>query len=133
MAVIGALGDIIFSISKQKVYTFDKMKWDSSVRYAKHDRIGLETLLEFTGTDADTISFTMYFSVMLGINPIQEISKLLKAERDGEVMMLVIGPKAYGRHRWVITKSSRSLQKIDSAGLLIAAGVDVTLGAYASR
>ena len=133
MAIIGALGDIIFSISKQKVYTFDKMKWDSSARYAKHDRIGLETLLEFTGTDADTISFTMYFSVMLGINPIQEISKLLKAERDGEVMMLVIGPKAYGRHRWVITKSSRSLQKIDSSGLLIAAGVDVTLGAYASR
>jgi phage protein U len=133
MAVIGALGDIIFSVSNRTVYTFDKMKWASSAPYAKHDRIGLESLLEFTGTDADTISFTMYFSAFLGVNPIAEISKFLKAERDGQVMMLVIGPKAYGRHRWVITKSSRSLESVDNAGLLIAAGVDVTLGAYASR
>jgi len=133
MAVIGALGDIIFSVSNKMAYTFDKMKWDSSARYAKHDRVGLETLLEFTGTDADTITFVMYFSVFLGLNPIAEISKLLKAERDGLVMMLVIGPKAYGRHRWVISKSSRSLERFDNSGLLLAAGVNVTLDAYANR
>ena len=133
MAVIGSLGDIIFSVSSNKVNTFDAMKWESSAQYAEHNRHLKDVLLEFTGTDADKISFSMYFSVFLGVNPIAEITKLLNAERTGRVMRLVIGNKAYGKHRWVIASASKALERFDSKGNMLIARVNVSLIAYAGR
>ncbi len=133
MATIGTLGNIVFSVSQNKTSTFNDLKWESSARYAEHDRHLQETLIEFVGTDNDTITFSMYFSVFLGINPMKEIVKLLEAERSGKIMRLVIGPKAYGKNRWVITKTSKDLDRFDAKGNLLIASVSVTLAAYAAR
>lgn len=133
MAVVGTLGDIVFSVSRSKVNTFNGLKWESSAKYATHDRHLKDVLLEYTGTEADTISFTMFFSVFLGTNPIEEITKLLNAERQGKVMRLVIGSKAYGKNKWVITQTSKDLEKFNKQGNLLAAKVSVSLKAYAER
>lgn len=133
MAVVGTLGDIVFSVSRSKVKTFDGLKWESSAKYATHDRHLKDVLLEYTGTEADTISFTMFFSVFLGVDPMGEITKLLNAERSGKVMRLVIGSKAYGKNKWVITQTSKDLDKFDKRGNLLAAKVSVSLKAYAGR
>ncbi len=127
------MGDIVFSVSRSQVRTFDGMKWDSSAKYAAHERHLKDTLLEFVGTDPDKISFSMYFSVFLGINPIEEITKLLEAERQGRVMRLVIGLKAYGKDKWAIEKTSKALEKFDNKGNLLTAAVDVSLIAYVGR
>ena len=131
--MIGSLGDIVFSVSRGKVNTFDGLKWESSAQYAQHNRHLRDVLLEFTGTDADRISFSMYFSVFLGINPMEEITKLLNAERSGQVMRLVIGTKAYGKNKWVITGTSKDLERFDNGGNLLIAKVNVSLMAYAGR
>lgn len=133
MAVIGMLGDIVFSVSKEAISTFNNLKWDSSVKYATHDRHLQDELLEFMGPAADTITFDMYFSVFLGIDPMQEIVKLLNAERKGEVMRLVIGTKAYGKNKWVITGTGKSLERFDNKGRLLVSKVNVSLKAYAGR
>lgn len=133
MAIIGTLGDVVFSVSRETVRTFDGLKWESGAKYAEHDRHLKDVLLEFTGTDADTISFTMTLSVFLGVNPITEITKILNAERTGKVMRLVIGSKAYGKDKWVITKSSKDLERFDNKGNLIVAKVSVSLMAYVRR
>lgn len=133
MAVIGTLGDIVFSVSRDQVKTFDGLKWDSSAKYATHERHLKDTLLEFTGTEADSISFNMQFSVFLGVNPMQEITKLLKAQRTGKIMRLVIGSKAYGRNKWVIEKLSNDLEKFDNKGNLLIAKVSISLREYAGR
>lgn len=133
MAVIGTLGDIVFSVSQNLVSTFDGLKWDTSAKYASHDRHLKETLLEFTGNEADTITFSMFFSVFLGVNPMAEITKLLEAERKGKAMRLVIGSKAYGTHKWVITKTAKGLEQFDKHGNLLTAKVDISLKMYAGR
>lgn len=133
MATIGTLGDIVFSVSRKQVNTFDGLKWDSSAKYATHDRHLKDTLLEFVGTDADKISFSMYFSIFLGVDPMAEIVKLLNAERTGKVMRLVIGTKAYGKNKWVITGTSKDLERFDNKGNLLIAKVNVSLLAYAGR
>lgn len=133
MATIGALGDIVFSVSKNQVKTFDGLKWDSAAQYASHNRHLKDVLLEFTGTDADKISFSMFFSVFLGVDPITEINKLLDAERNGKVMRLVIGNKAYGKNKWVITGASKNLERYDNKGNLLVAKADISLMAYAGR
>ena len=133
MATIGTLGDIVFSVSRRQVRTFEGMKWEGTAQYAQHNRHLRDVLLEFTGTDADKISFTMYFSVFLGVNPMAEIAKLLNAKRSGRIMRLVIGSKAYGKHRWVINSTSKSLERFDNRGNLLTARVDVSLLAYSGR
>lgn len=129
MATIGALGKITFSVSKKAIKTFNNLKWDSSVQYATHDRHLLAPKIEYTGINSDTITFDMYFSVFLGIDPAKEIDALLAAERKGEVMRLVIGNKIYGG-RWVITKTSKALEYFDKKGRLLVAKVSVSLLAY---
>ena len=51
MALIGSWGDFTFEVSRGSVKTFTGLKWDSSVKYATHDRHLKEPLLEFTGKD----------------------------------------------------------------------------------
>lgn len=132
MALIGSWGDVVFSVSRKEIKTFDGLKWDSGAKYAAHDRHLKAPLLEFTGTEVETINFTMLFSAFLGVNPMAEVSKLQRALRCGECHRLVIGPKAYGT-RWVITKLSSSLERYDNRGNLLAAKVSVTMKSYASR
>ena len=133
MALIGSWGDFTFEVSRESVKTFTGLKWDSSVKYATHDRHLKEPLLEFTGKDVESTSFSMLFTIFLGVNPIKEIAKLLQAMRRGEVHRLVIGPKAYGTSKWVITKVSSSLDKYDSKGNLLSSKVSVTMKSYSSR
>lgn len=133
MAVIGTWGDITFAVSRNQIKTFDGLKWDSGVKYSTHDRHLKEPLLEFTGTDVESMTFTMFFSAFLGVNPIAEVSKMLKAMRRGEVHRLVIGPKAYGTNKWVITKLSNSLNRYDNRGNLLVAKVSVTMKSYSGR
>jgi phage protein U len=133
MATIGTLNEIVFAVSRNQVRTFDAMQWESSAQYAQHNRHLKDVLLEFTGTNADEITFAMYFSVFLGVDPLKEITKLLNAKRDGEIMRLVIGNKAYGKHRWVITDLSKSLERFDNKGDLLIARVNVSLMAYSRR
>lgn len=133
MAVIGSWGDVTFAVSRKQIKTFDGLKWDSGAKYSTHDRHLKEPLLEFTGTEVESMTFTMLFSVFLGVNPISEVSKMLKAMRRGEVHRLVIGPKAYGTNKWVITKLSNSLNRYDNRGNLLVAKVSVTMKSYAAR
>lgn len=133
MAVIGTWGDITFAVSRNQIKTFDGLKWDSGAKFSTHDRHLKEPLLEFTGTDVESMTFTMFFSAFLGVNPIAEVSKMLKAMRRGEVHRLVIGPKAYGTNKWVITKLSNSLNRYDNRGNLLVAKVSVTMESYSGR
>lgn len=133
MAVIGTFGDIVFSVSPKEIKTFESMKWNSSAKYATHNRHLKDDLLEFTGRNTDTISFKMNFSVFLGVNPLKEIDRLLDAERQGKVSRLVIGGKSYGEGKWVIEKTTKDLERFDNKGNLLIAKVSVSLKEYARR
>ncbi|MCL2693955.1 MAG: phage tail protein [Oscillospiraceae bacterium] len=133
MATIGTLGDIVFSVSRNTVRTFDGMRWESSAQYATHNRHLKDVLLEYTGTDADRITFNMYLSAFDGVNPSNELEKLVNAEREGRTMRLIIGNKPYGKHRWVIQRTTKPLERFDNKGILLVARVTVSLLAYSRR
>ncbi len=133
MAVIGSWGDIVFSVSREEVKTFDGLKWNTGAKYAEHKRHLKEPLLEFTGIESEKMSFSMLLSTNLGVDPIKEIAKLLKAMRAGEAHRLVIGTKAYGTNKWVITKVNNALNKYDNKGNLLQAKVTVNMTSYSAR
>jgi len=133
MANIGTFGNIAFAVSSRQVNTFDNMQWSNSARFASHDRHMRSTLLEFTGTNAGDITFDMYFSAYLGINPDAEIKKVLTMLRSGRAERLIIGRRAYGRNRWVIVSTSKGLERFDGSGNLLVASIGVTLKEYLRR
>ncbi len=133
MAIIGSWGKVAFEVSNKKIKTFDGLKWNSGAKFAEHNRHLKEPLLEFVGKETETISFSVVFSAYLGVNPIKEIAKLLTAMRNGEAHRLVIGTKAYGTNKWVITKLSNSLDEYDNKGNLTHSKVTVTMKSYSAR
>lgn len=131
MATIGSLGGVVFFVSTNRIKTFDDLKLSSSAKYASHNRHLKDTLLEFTGNEPDTITFTMTLSVFLGVNPKTEIATLKTAKRAGRIMHFVIGRQSYGN--WVITSLSVDYDRVDNKGNVLAAKVNVSLTAYARR
>lgn len=132
--MIGSLGsNIIFEVSNQTVKTFDGMTWSTQADYAEIDRHMLDDLKEFCGMKNETITFSITFSLSMGVNPEKEYIKLLNACRNAEILPLLIGTKLYGKYRWVITSISNKLTNFDSRGNLLSCTCDVTLGEYAKR
>lgn len=133
MAKLGSFGTLAFSVSDRTVRTFDGMTWNSSAKYATHDRHIKEDLLEFLGPELGEISFTMLFSVFIGTDPFREIEKLQHMVNTGETGRLILGGEVYGAYKWVATKAAAKLKKFDKKGNLLAAEVSVTLKEYPKR
>ncbi len=133
MAVVGCLGDISFFVSADTVRTLHNLKWSGSARYAVHQRHLGRGLLEFTGTDPDKITFDMTLTAELGVNPAAETEKIRRYMTSGRTLPLVIGRKAYGSYRWVITGYSLKAQAHDRRGNIYLATLSVTLQEYLRR
>lgn len=127
---IGALGPVPFFISSSAVQTIRNVTWSGGGNYASHKRIAGTTLVEATGSDADTISFDMLLSTDLGVNLWDAIEKILTAERQQNYLLLTIGDHAYGRHRWLIASHKITLDKFDVNGNLTEATLSVKLVEY---
>jgi hypothetical protein len=130
MAQVGCLGDVIFTMSKEKMETINDMIWSSGAKWEEHNRHLMEPLLEFAGREADEISFTIHLSVFLGVDPMEEITRLFEYERNGTLLPMILGEHSYGKYRWVIVSTQRTLNHFDGAGDLISADVDLSLKSY---
>lgn len=133
MAVVGALGEVAFSVSRNQVKTFEDFKHDSSASYSTHKRHGKTALLEFGGTDTESITFSVLLSKFLGIDPKSEAERLKKYLANGTVLSFVIGDSIIGNYKWVISKLSQGDCKFDKQGGLIAQKVTITLSSYEKR
>lgn len=130
MAIIGCLGDIIFTVSGDTVRTLDNMKWSGSARYAVHERHMTHALTEFTGLDPDKIAFDITLSSDLGVDPITEVVKIWNIERSGKAVPLTIGTKGYGKYRWNIIKHEMKAKAYYRNGDIHTATVSVSLQEY---
>ncbi|MEA5083301.1 MAG: phage tail protein [Lachnospiraceae bacterium] len=131
---IGTLGDqIVFEVTPKSVKTLNNIKWSSGAKYAEIDRYLKDPLIEFQGCELESITFSVQLNAALGVNPLNEYIKFLKAMRNGEAMRFVLGWKAYGKNKWVIERLTSNLEKYDNFGNLLYCTFDVTLKEYAAR
>jgi len=130
---IGSLGDIVFEVSSDKVFTFDDLKRDVKMRYAKHEVIGNKPILELVGPDLSEIKFKMLLSASLGINPLKEMDAIYTAFQSGNAMVLMLGNYVVGNYKWVIGDFSESYSEIDNKGIVWKLEVDITLQEYVEQ
>lgn len=131
---VGCLGDVEFSVSSDLVKTFENMKWGGAAKITSHERHMNGALSEFTGSDAEKVSFDFVLSEYMGVKNVQqEIDKLRLYMENGRVLPLVIGTKSYGRYRWLISSLDSGKCTFDGRGKLMATTVSVSLIEYLKR
>ena len=108
--------------------TFKNLKKSGGASYGKHNRHCGDTILEFTGRDAGSISFDITLCSSLGVSVTKELEKIEWAERAGKVMRLILGKRIYGK--WVIVKHSVNYKYFDRAQNPTVADVSVSLTEY---
>ena len=59
--IVGALGDVVFSVSSRTLKTISNFVWSGSARYATHDLHAGNSISEYTGTDLAKITLTFSF------------------------------------------------------------------------
>jgi len=133
MAQVGCLGDIIFQVSSNTIKTVNNAQWSGSARYSEHQRHLTNSLTEFTGIDPDKFTFDIELSMYLGVDPMDELSKIWNYERTGKAVPLVIGEKSYGKYRWAIKSHKIKLKTHDKNGNLTSAVVSIELLEYLKK
>lgn len=126
--MIGALGNIVFTVSSDFVRTPSNIKKSRSARIAKHDIIGSKPKLEFQGEDLVSMSFDIRLDASLGVSPQSDINSLARLYTSGEVVDLVIGNVYHGA--FLIENIEENTKYTDRNGNVIVAELSISLQEY---
>lgn len=127
---IGAFNELVFEVSTEKVITYDDYKRETKARYARHELINQTSVLEYLGRDLEEITFTMMFTVSLGVDPAEETSKLRRMCLDGVADYLILGNTVVGENLWTIESVGESKKAVDHFGKTIVSSVNVKMVEY---
>lgn len=126
--MIGSFGNVVFSVSENKIQTFRDLKRDTSARYSDHEVIGAKAKREFLGPNLDSMSFTMELSSFRGVSPLSMEEILRKYCEKGEEQPLALGGKLFGE--FCLESVSAAYEVIDGDGGIVRAKLDVSLKEY---
>ena len=132
MGAIGMFGDVVFSVSPLKIFTFDDFERDTKGRWATHNVIGKTPISEFLGQDVESITLKIQLHVSFGVDPLIEYVKLLDMCRTGEVHFLIVGTHAHGRYKWYIENVKMAAKHFDGNGNILYCECNLTFKEYAS-
>ncbi|MBQ6112000.1 MAG: phage tail protein [Synergistaceae bacterium] len=131
--MIGSLDNVIFEVDSEKsILTFDDLSESHSANYAEHNILNGRGMLEFTGIKASSISFMMSLNMTLGINPDEQIRRLISMLEDHEAVNFILAGIPKGNGRWVIESLDVKHKLIDNRGYTRHADVNIKLREYIS-
>ena len=129
--MIGSIGEVVFEVDSEKsILTFDDLNESHSASYAEHSILNSKGLLEFTGLKASTASFIMRLDMSLGVNPDEQIRRLLDMLEEHEAVNFILAGIPKGHGRWVIEGLDVKHKTIDNRGYTRVAEVSVKLREY---
>ncbi len=131
MAAVGSLGKtIIFRTSDKRILNFNEFKRTVSGRWADHPRVGKKPKKQFLGPGSASVTFTITLNAEFGVKPRKTMRRIEKVILRGTPKKLVIGKKAVGHNKFVITDVSESWERIMDKGEVSMITCDITLEEY---
>lgn len=127
---IGYLGEIPFSVSNNKVQTFDEYNRSASGRWARHEIIGDKPVMEYLGPDTETISLKMFLRQDLGADPEALLEQLRDYRDEGTPIPLILNNWLVNNNNWVVDSIDEQVSYWSSTGEITAVNVQVTLQEY---
>ena len=129
--MIGNWGtDVIFSVSDQRILTFQNLNRTVASEWAVHSRIGLKDQAEYLRPALQKVTFDITLDVAHGVKPRSTLDLLAQQCEKGTVEPLVIGGKRVGHYDWRITEISEAWETVLNGGELVRAKVSVTMEEY---
>ena len=130
--MIGSLGPVEFTASEDFIFTFSDMTITFKANYAGHKVINRPEKLEFTGTDASTMSLKIRLDSQFGINPSDNIEALRDMTHTFSPVPLILNGNVIGRDLWVIDNMNVIIDKVANDGYILSADVNLSLKEYIS-
>ena len=128
---IGHFGtSIIFTVTNDKVFTFDDLKRTVSGRWTTHSSINQREKTEFIGPGLASNSMTITLDASLGVKPLKVIKEIEKAVHKGTAEYLIIGGKKISNNMYRITEMSEAWDVILNDGALYKATLNLTFEEY---
>lgn len=129
--MIGSIGEVIFEVDSEKsILTFDDFSMSHQASYTEHNVLSGPGLLEFTGLKASSASFIMHLDMSLGVNPDEQIRRLVSMLEDHEAVSFILAGIPLGRGLWVIESLDVKHKTIDNRGYTRVAEVSIKLKEY---
>ncbi len=129
--VIGSFGEVVFSVSPDKIQTIRDLTRQGSASIQSHKRHLNTDLPEFTGTDLESVTFRIRLSKYLGTaDPARELDRLADYMRRGIPKYLTLGTGTVGQYKWLIAKYQVTHEHFDGSGNPVTLDVAVTLTEY---
>ena len=127
MTSLGAYGPVVFTTSAQLIRNFEDLKVERRARYATHDVLNLDQLLQFLGHDLGRIEFSMHFHQAFCV-PQEELDALARINADHTAYPLVIGGRVLGDY--VLEELRDQWSHVSARGQILAARAEVRLKEY---
>ena len=119
-----------FLVSEQTIRTLSNWQWSGKANYSTQSRHNQDSITEFTGRDADEMTFDIQLVAEYGMVPMEELVTLWDFMRNARTLRIVIGYHPYGRYRWVITGLDINNEFTAPEGQLAGVTVSVTCLEY---
>ena len=95
MAIVGCLGDVIFTVSKDVVRTLDNMVWSGSARYAVHER---HLYICKENVNLPFLQYMKSVASVAGIHDLQRYSGFLNQKADAFALCFLVIYNQYTIH-----------------------------------
>ena len=122
--------DVVFSVSEQRLLTFQNLNRSISSEWANHTRIGKKDQAEYLRPGLQKITFDMTLDATHGVRPRATLEMLEDHCERGLVYTLVIGGKRIGKNKWRLTEVGEAWEVVLNGGELVRAKVSVTMEEY---
>ncbi|MGL5435989.1 MAG: phage tail protein [Lachnospiraceae bacterium] len=130
MAKLGNWGSYLkFETSDKRILSFTGFKREVKARTVIHTPIRAKPIIEFLGSELQSITFTITLNASWGVSPKKIEKKLIKCIENGMVAPLVIGKRS-------ICKKAMLLEMSESYGIVLKGGevysaqMDLTMTEY---
>jgi len=133
IGVIGSktLDDVImFEVSPDRILTVQEMFRKNNVRFAENDVLLKKPVSQYIGPALDEISMKIVLSMQFGVHPQDEFNKLIRLQRDGTTVSIIIGTSGFGTFRWRIDKLDMRFRLINNNGFIMTSPINVVFREY---
>jgi len=117
--MIGSWGPIVFEMSARRKFSFSGGSRDVSYRYGRTELVNGKARQQFGGEELEGFHIEIWFSVDIGLDPLEEIERIADIAVQGESYPFIVGGRPIGKNMFVITALPQEWKRISGDGKVL--------------
>ena len=130
MAMVGRFGSLRFSVSSDRVLTFNNLKITRGMKTTEHDVPWYKGRLEVTGEDLDSATLDICLRADLGVSPKKQAENIRQLMHQKTANYLVVGGHKLMDRRCIITDMSETWNYVYRNGKVYEIQISLTFKEY---